>query len=143
MLRFKVFDESGPAATWPLVHAHLVGADDFSVPGEVAFKSGSIVCKPASRGSAVALCLEVDAGKAGTMMLQTCRLRQRDEPYRLYEELARHRLKVYLEKSEMWGLLDPDRAPEASPACWSGTPFVRRCATGSRSPSGRSPPRSW
>ena len=113
MLRFLVFDERGPAASWPLVHAHLVGADDFAVPGEVTFHGGAIVCKPEHRSGSVALCLEVDAGKAGTMMLQTCRLRQRDEPYRLYEELARHRLKLFLEKSEFWLMLDPDRSPEA------------------------------
>jgi hypothetical protein len=113
MLRFLVFDEQGPAADWPLVNAHLLGGDDAAVPGGVSFKAGSIVCKPEHFGPAIALSLEVDAGKAGTLMLQTCRLRQRPEPYRLYEELARHRLKIYLEKSEQWGLLDPDRAPEA------------------------------
>ncbi len=113
MLRFLVFDEQGPAADWPLVNAHLLGGDDAAVAGRISFKSGSIVCKPEQPGPALALSLEVDAGKAGTLMLQTCRLRQRPEPYRLYEELARHRLKLYLEKSEQWGLLDPDRAPEA------------------------------
>ena len=113
MLRFLVFDEQGPAADWPLVNAHLLGGDDAAVPGKISFKSGSITCKSEQAGIALALCLEVDAGKAGTLMLQTCRLRQRSEPYRLYEELARHRLKIYLEKSEQWGLLDPDRAPEA------------------------------
>ncbi len=113
MLRFLVFDEQGPAADWPLVNAHLLGGDDAAVAGRISFKGGAIVCKPEHAGPALALCLEVDAGKAGTLMLQTCRLRQRNEPYRLYEELARHRLKLYLEKSELWGLLDPDRAPEA------------------------------
>jgi hypothetical protein len=113
MLRFLVFDESGPAATWPLVNAHLLGGDEGALPGRVVFRDGSVLCRADGSPGPVALCLEVDAGPAGTMMLQTCRLRQREEPYRLYEELARHRLKLFLEKSEQWGLLDPDRSPEA------------------------------
>ncbi|NBP52244.1 MAG: hypothetical protein EBU70_13895, partial [Actinobacteria bacterium] len=85
MLRFLVFDEQGPAADWPLVNAHLLGADDAAIPGKVAFRDGSVLCRAAGTSAAFALCLEVDAGRAGTMMLQTCRLRQREEPYRLYE----------------------------------------------------------
>lgn len=113
MLRFLVFDEQGPASSWPLVNAHILGADDTALRGAVAFKGGAVVCKTSDPTAAIALCIEVDAGKAGTMMLQTCLLRQRDEPYRLYEELARHRIKIFLEKSEQWGLLDPAKAPEA------------------------------
>ena len=113
MLRFSVFDEQGPARTCPLVNAHLLGADDTALPGAVAFKNGMVVCKPEDPHPAHALSLEVDAGKAGSMMLQTCLLQQRDEPYRFYQELARHRIKIFLEKSENWGLLDPAKAPEA------------------------------
>jgi hypothetical protein len=112
MLRFSVFDEHGPAREWRLVNAHLLGADDVPMQGAVAFRNGQVVCRT-PEPQAVALCLEVDAGRAGTMMLPTCLLQQRDEPYRLYEELARHRIKLFLEKSENWGLLDPAKAPEA------------------------------
>jgi hypothetical protein len=113
MLRFLVFDEQGAAAEWPLVNAHLLGADDSAMAGRVSFKRGVITCKAGSVSVSVALALEVDAGKAGTLMLQTCLLRQREEPYRLYQELARHRLKLFLEKGDSWGLLDQARAPEA------------------------------
>jgi hypothetical protein len=113
MLRFTVFDEQGPAADWPLVNAHLLGADDAAIAGKVVFRDGAVLCRASGTSGACALCMEVDAGRAGTLMLQTCRLRQREEPYRLYEELARHRLKLFLEKSEQWGLLDPDRTPAA------------------------------
>ena len=113
MLRFTVFDEDGPARDWPLVNAHILGVDDTALEGVVAFSKGKIVCKAVDTEPAIALCLEVDAGKAGTMMLQTCLLEQRNEPYRLYEELARHRVKIFLEKSENWGFLDPAKAPEA------------------------------
>lgn len=113
MLRFAVFSEHGPAREWPLVNAHLLGSDDVSAPGAVAFQDGHIVCRPADTVSAHALSLLVDAGAAGKLMLPTCLLEQREEPYRLNEELARHRIKLFLEKSENWGLLDPAKAPEA------------------------------
>ncbi|NBQ15294.1 MAG: hypothetical protein EBU31_11990, partial [Proteobacteria bacterium] len=113
MLRFTAFDEHGPARAWPIVNAHLLGSDDTAMEGVIAFKNGQVVCKPRDPHIAHALCLEVNAGKAGTMMLQTCLLQQRDEPYRFYEEIARHRIKIFLEKSEHWGLLDPAKAPDA------------------------------
>ncbi len=113
MLRFAVFDEHGPARDLRLVNAHLLGSDDAPMEGAVSFREGHILCKPTDGNCAHALCLEVDAGKAGTMMLPTCLLQQRDEVYRFYEELARHRIKLFLEKSENWGLLDPAKAPEA------------------------------
>ena len=113
MLRFTVFDEDGPARDWPLVNAHILGGDNTALEGVVTFSKGKIVCKAVDTQPAIALCLEVNAGKAGTMMLQTCLLEQRNEPYRLYEELARHRVKIFLEKSENWGFLDPAKAPEA------------------------------
>ena len=113
MLRFTVFDEDGPARDWPLVNAHILGGDNTALEGVVTFSKGKIVCKAVDIAPAIALCLEVNAGKAGTMMLQTCLLEQRNEPYRLYEELARHRVKIFLEKSENWGFLDPAKAPEA------------------------------
>ena len=96
MLRFSVFDERGPARDWPIVNAHLLGADDTALAGTIAFRNGQVACRP-----------------AGRMMLQTCLLQQREDPYRLYEELARQRIKLFLEKSENWGLLDPSKAPEA------------------------------
>lgn len=113
MLRFAVFDEHGPAQEWRLVCAHLLGSDDVSAAGVVSFKGSHIICKPADTAAAHALCLLVDAGRAGKLMLPTCLLQQREEPYRLYEELARHRVKLFLEKSENWGLLDPAKAPDA------------------------------
>jgi len=113
MLRFTVFDEHGPARDWPLRRAHVLGANDATFPAKITFEKGQVVVRPSEARTPVALCLEVDAGKAGVLMLQTTILQQRDEPYRLFDELARHRIKIFLEKSELWGLLDPDRAPEA------------------------------
>lgn len=112
MLRFEVFDAQGPARSWPLVNAHLLGRDDLPTPGTVEFAGGVIVCAPREeRGTA--LCLEYDAGSMGRLMLQTCLLAQRDEPYRLIQELARHRIKQYIAKSEEWLMFDPELAGDA------------------------------
>ena len=113
MLRFTVFDQHGPASEWPLRRAHVLGANDATFPAKVHFEAGHVVVRPSESRTPVALCLEFDAGKAGVLMLQTTVLQQRDEAYGLFEELARHRIKIFLEKSESWGLLDPGRAPEA------------------------------
>lgn len=105
MLRFAVYDDQGPAAQWPLVDAHLLGPDDLPVRGEITFSNGVIHCR--KRGSqAVGLCLQYDAGPMGKLMLQTCLLPDRDEPYILSVELARHRIKMFIAKSEEWQMFD-------------------------------------
>ena len=56
MLRFAVFDESGPARDWPMHDVVLVGKGDVVVPGEVRFDPATscIECRPEESG-AVAL----------------------------------------------------------------------------------------
>jgi GH35 family endo-1,4-beta-xylanase len=105
MLRFAVHNDDGPARRWPLVNAYLLAAGDVPVPGEVAFADGHIVCHPKAT-QAVALCLQHDAGPMGRLMLQTCLLPQREQPYALAVELARHRIKTFLAKSEEWQMFD-------------------------------------
>lgn len=105
MLRFAVYDDHGPAAECPLVNAHLLGPEDIPVRGDVAFQNGVITCRKRSSQTA-ALCLQYDAGAMGTLMLQTCLLPDRDEPYSLTLELARHRIKMFIAKSEEWTLFD-------------------------------------
>ena len=105
MLRFAVFDDQGPAADWQLVNAHLVGPEDLPVRGDVSFEDGIINCRKRGSG-AVGLCLQYDAGSMGRLMLQTCLLPDRDEPYLLTVELARHRVKMFIAKSEEWVMFD-------------------------------------
>jgi len=112
MLSFEVFDAKGPAKAWPVVSAHLLGRDDLPVQGTVEFADGMINCAPRDK-RATALCLEYDAGSMGRLMLQTCLLSLRTEPYRLNQELARHRIKQYIAKSEEWQMFDPELAGEA------------------------------
>ncbi len=107
MLEFAVYDENGPAKHWPLVGAHLLGRDDLATEGKVQFNSdtGRIVCQ--KRGSrAVGLSLLYDAGAMGRLMLQTALLPDRDEPYILSVELARHRIKMFIVKSEEWQMFE-------------------------------------
>jgi len=109
MMRFTVYDENGPAQEWPLVGAHLLGPEDLAVAGQIKFKSPEIVCR--KQGSqTTALCLQFDAGRVGRLMLQTCLLPDRERPYILSVELARHRIKTFLAKSEEWQIfeLDPE-----------------------------------
>ena len=42
----------------------------------------------------------------GDLMLQTCLLPDRPEPYILAVELARHRIKMFIAKSEEWQMFD-------------------------------------
>jgi len=112
MLRFEVFDATGPAKAWPLVSAHLLGRDDLPVPGTIESRDGEIVCTPRD-ARATALCLGYDAGPMGRLMLQTCLLALREEPYRLNQELARHRIKLFIAKSEEWLMFDPALSGDA------------------------------
>lgn len=105
MLRFAVFDDQGPAKSWALVNAHLLGPDDVAAPGDIRFERGEIICR--KRGTqAVALALQYDAGPAGVLVLQTCLLPDSDRPYVLSHELARHRIKTFLAKCEEWQMFD-------------------------------------
>lgn len=105
MLRFAVYDENGPAENWPITNAHLIARDDLPSPGDVKVEPGHIVCT--KRGNhAVGLCLLYDAGPMGRMMLQTSLLPDREAPYVLSVELARHRIKLFITKSEEWQMFD-------------------------------------
>lgn len=104
-LEFLVFDDDGPARQHALVNAHLVGRDDLMLRGEIAFRDGKIRCRRRTNDPA-ALCLLVDVGPIGRLMVQTCLLPDRDEPYVLTLELARNRIKQFIAKSEEWQMFD-------------------------------------
>ena len=105
MLRFAVYDDDGPASDWPLKDAYLLGPEDLALPGKVRFRDGLIECRKNSNRPA-GLCLQHDAGKMGRLMLQTSLLPDSEKPYRLTVELARHRIKMFIAKSEEWQMLD-------------------------------------
>ncbi len=105
MLVYSVYDGQQPAADFPLQQAHLIGANEIGVQGDVTFREGMIQCDKRSPESA-SLVLLVDAGEHGRLMLPTCLLPDRDSPYLLYLELARHRIKLFLVKLEDWLLFE-------------------------------------
>ncbi|MHC4414622.1 MAG: endo-1,4-beta-xylanase [Planctomycetota bacterium] len=107
MLRFAAFEDGGPAQDWPLVNSYLLGPGDLPTPGQIGFESGCVVCRKRAP-HAVALALQYDAGRMGRIMLQTCLLPDRERPYMLSLELARHRIKTFIAKSEEWQLFDLD-----------------------------------
>ena len=101
MIRFTTCS-SNPLAS-ELINAHLLTRDNKVIQGSISIENGIITAK-ANDHSNFALCLMYDAGSAGRLMLQTSILPQRDEPYRLPLELARHRIKSFLDLSENWSL---------------------------------------
>ena len=128
MLSFVVFDADGvDARHFPPRHAHLVGADDIPLQGAVTFREGLVECEktvPQTVGLAVQFQVGrpdgPDASAAGVtganglglLTVQTCLLPDRAEPYLLTIELARHRIMLFLNKLEDWGLVDlPADAP--------------------------------
>jgi GH35 family endo-1,4-beta-xylanase len=107
MLRFVAYDDNGPVTAVPLVNAHLIGPGDVPIRGSVKFEDGHVVCRPRA-ANAVAVCLQWDVGRMGRIMLQTCLLPDRSRPYDLVLELVRHRIKMFIAKSEEWQMFDLD-----------------------------------
>ena len=109
MLKFRVFESGRAASSWPLRNGHLIGADGNAMRAEVLFEPGMVMCEKREVGTA-ALALQHDAGEVGELTLQTTLLPEREEPYLLSLELARHRLMIVFNKLEDWGMfdLDPD-----------------------------------
>ncbi len=113
MLKFMVYDEGKPAARWSLRNAYLLGSDSSAMRCDIRFDAehGMILCEK-REGGAAALALQQAVGECGELTLQTCLLPERDEPYLLSLELARHRLMVLYNKLEDWAMfeLSPDHA---------------------------------
>lgn len=86
-----------------LTNAHLIARDNEVIPGQITNENG-IISAESTGHTSFALCLQCEAGKAGRLMLQTSVLPPREDPYILDLELARHRIKLFLDQSENWGL---------------------------------------
>ena len=110
MLAFAVFDPSGtPATSFDLTQAYAFGAEDVPVPGTPRFASGHIHVDRSNddaAGLAVQFRVEGSGGFLGELALQTCLIPDRDEPYLLSLELARHRIMLFLNKLEDWDMFD-------------------------------------
>jgi len=105
MFKFLVLDQGKPAASWTIRNAYLLGSDNSAMRADVVFEEGMIICRKREPGAA-ALVLQVPVEDCGEQTLQTCLLPERDEPYHLNLELARHRLMVLYSKLEDWAMFD-------------------------------------
>lgn len=119
MLAF-VTQRLAPTTTGPLAGASIVGPDAVPVTGAAIAEPGLIRCeKTSSEAAALSIQVTLDAsalaslgpcllpdGTAlrplGQLVLQTCLLPDRDRPYLLTLELARHRVMLILNKLEEW-----------------------------------------
>ncbi len=101
MIRFTLCTHNSIAEK--LVNVHLLTRDNQVIPSRVTVENG-IITADADGHANFAICLLYDAGTAGRLMLQTSILPRREEPYMLSLELARHRIKSFLDLSENWSL---------------------------------------
>lgn len=105
MLKFLVHDDAIKPADWRLCNAHLLGADDMGVRAAITYRDGLICCDKKTMGPA-ALALKFPLEGLGELTLQTSLLPEREQPYLLTVELARHRLMKIIAKMEDWGLFE-------------------------------------
>ena len=105
MLRFRVFRNGAAPAEVDLSTAYLVGSDSVPVRGEFSYANGEIVCRKRAAGPA-ALTIMWESKNFGSVMLETTRLPEREEPYILNLELARGRVMRLMQKREEWGIFD-------------------------------------
>jgi len=122
--RTETDDGAHPWTTPPESLRDLMTTLGVSLPGGVHFEDGCVVCHPGAPEPA-AFAIQWDAGELGQLTLQTCLLPQRDRPYLLSLELARHRIMLFLTKLEEWQRTEtsPD-APEMR--IFADAPLSRR-----------------
>lgn len=111
MLSFVAYTDGKLADKMNLSGAYVVGTDDVPLRAEISFSDGIIHCKKRASGPAGLALLWKVVG-AGTFMLETIRVQEREQPYILQVELARGRLIRISNKLEDWGLLEFDGATE-------------------------------
>ncbi|MHA7812218.1 MAG: endo-1,4-beta-xylanase [Phycisphaerales bacterium] len=125
MLRFLAPHNLSPIAQRVLPGAYLIGPDSVPIAGEVVLEDNLVRCEKGTReAAAVALQLDLDAHRLstlghdepiiddirlrplGVLTLQTCLLPDREKPYILALELARHRIMLFLTKLEEWQIFE-------------------------------------
>lgn len=105
MFRFLVFEDGRPAEVCPLRNSYLIGADGTALRAEITFVDGEVQAVKRESGAA-ALALQFPLNGCGELTVQTCLLPERDQPYLLSLELARHRLMLLYHKLEDWAMFD-------------------------------------
>ncbi len=110
MLAFVVLEPGGqPAQSFDLSQAFVLGSEDVPVAASLRFAQGTLQVERTNDDAAgISVQFQVTDGQTalGHLVLQTCLLPERDEPYLLSMELARHRIMLFLNKLEDWDLFD-------------------------------------
>lgn len=112
MLRFTIHPSRDRRVKFDAARGYLLGAHDMAVKGRIKVGDGILECETTS-SKAAAINLECETKEMGRLALSTCLLEQRDEPYLLLLELARHRIKQFIAKAEDWQIWDHPAAKEA------------------------------
>jgi len=105
MLRFAFEKMDEPPVRVDASHGYLLGANDLSVAGVLSLRPGKLDCE-SELESALAVSVECETQSMGRLSLSTCLLQQRQERYSLLQELARHRIKLFIAKCEEWQVWD-------------------------------------
>ena len=114
--RYKIDERTGVKVARPPVGVRMLGPGDARLRAEIKFRpdsEGGIFTVHTPDVDDAALRVQVDTGGRGVLVMQTCLLPPREEPYDLTLELARHRVKTFIVKSEDWEMFDPALAPIA------------------------------
>lgn len=105
MLKFIYLPPQRLSLPADLPGLHLLGSEGVPVRGEVQLSGNEIRCQPRVPDP-VGLSVLWPVEGYGTVQLETTRLPEREQPYLLSLELARHRLMRITLKREEWGLFD-------------------------------------
>ncbi len=113
MLKFITIDQTESFAGGIPSNAYLIGVDGNPMRANIQIKGEEIWCDKRETGTA-ALVIQRSVGVCGELTVQTCLLPDREDPYLLILELARHQLMELYHKLEDWGMFDLDRASAVS-----------------------------
>ncbi|MFT3686353.1 MAG: endo-1,4-beta-xylanase [Phycisphaerales bacterium] len=133
MLRFALPN----LGQWTPRHAHLIGPDDLALPAEISLGGNMIEASKRVEGAAsLAIQYPLPLPTGGTLTLRTTLLPERQAPYLLTLELARHQVMLLLNKLEEWALFDlPASDPvmqkvEQARSAWTHALVVQRRSGG-------------
>ncbi|MEQ9460178.1 MAG: endo-1,4-beta-xylanase [Phycisphaeraceae bacterium] len=124
MLRFQLPTGEGFGSDWVARNAHTLGPDGHPLRSTITVSDHQLQVDRREM-IAVSLALLYPVGDLGELTLQTCLLPDRDEPYRLSIELARHRLMLLYTMLEEWSMFDlPEQHPVHRRSIEARTNFI-------------------
>ena len=108
----RVLNDPTRGRRWDLRSSYLIGPDAKPMRGSIEERDGHMYCESA-QDAPVGIAILVDTKSAGRLVLQTCFLPSRDEPYDLFLEIARWLIKQFVEECETWQMWSPTLSGDA------------------------------